>query len=109
MADARDRARREPLLLHRNFVAATLVFLLWTGLAMLIAHWAFERWVTDPEVIAYEWAVLAGTGGVCAIAFVTWTVTRLQHERRRRDEWSAMLNATQALLPDGAARGDGAV
>jgi uncharacterized membrane protein YkvA (DUF1232 family) len=40
-----------------------------------------------------------GTGGVCTIVYVTWMVTRLQHERRRRDEWNQSLNAS--LLPAG--------
>jgi hypothetical protein len=102
MQDARARAAHEPLLLRRNWAAAALVFLLWTGLALLAAHFAFQRWA-DVEALPYEWAVLSGTGGVCAIAFVTWMVTRLQHERRRRDEWNSLLNAS--LLPPGDSRG----
>lgn len=97
MEDARERARQQPLLLHRNWGAATLVFLLWTGLAVYLAHLAFRRWAI-PEDLPYEWAVLAGTGGVCTIVFVTWMVTRLQYERRQRDEWNMLLNTS--LLPD---------
>lgn len=96
MDDARERARSEPLLLHRNWAAATLVFLLWTALAVFLAHLAFVKWADD-DAKPYEWAVLAGTGGVCSIMFATWMVSRLQYERRRRDEWNALLNAS--LLP----------
>jgi hypothetical protein len=92
MADARQRAHVEPLRLHRNWGVATLIFVLWTALAMLLAHLGFQRWA-DAEARPYEWAVLAGTGGACAIAFVTWMVSVLQHEARERDEWSEVLNA----------------
>jgi hypothetical protein len=96
MADARSRAHLEPLLLHRNWVAAVLVFLSWVAVALLAAHVAFVKWA-DPETRPYEWAVLAGTGGLLTIGFVTWMVTRLQYERRQRDEWNASLNTS--LLP----------
>ncbi|GBF94114.1 hypothetical protein Rsub_07101 [Raphidocelis subcapitata] len=96
MADARQRAHLEPLLLRRNWVAAVLVFLSWVAVALLCAHLAFDKWA-DAESRPYEWAVLAGTGGLLTIGFVTWMVTRLQYERRRRDEWNASLNAS--LLP----------
>lgn len=99
MADARNRARTEPLLLHRNWGMAVAVFALWAGAAMATAWWAFDRWFADDDTRPYGWAVAAGTGGACAVAFVVWMVSRLQHERRRRDEWNAALNA--ALLPGG--------
>jgi hypothetical protein len=45
------------------------------------------------------WA--AGTAGGATILFVTWSVSRLRHERRRRDEWSTTLLASPAdLAPD---------
>jgi hypothetical protein len=106
MQDARARAAREPLLLHRNWMAAAAVFLAWTGLALVAAHFAFQRWADD-EALPYEWAVLAGTGGVCTIIFVTWMVTRLQHERRQRDEWNMLLNAS-LLPPEGSGGSSGA-
>lgn len=105
MTDARRRAREEPLRLHRNWVVATLIFLMWTAGAMLVAHLAFQRWADD-EALPYEWAVLAGTGGACAIAFVTWMVSTLQHEARERDQWSLVLNAP-LNPPDSDADGDG--
>ncbi|KAI8476148.1 MAG: hypothetical protein J3K34DRAFT_286300 [Monoraphidium minutum] len=92
MADARERARTEPLRLHRNWGAATLVFLMWTGLFVLCAHLAFQRWADD-DTLPYEWTALAGTAGVCTIAYVTWLVATLSYERRRRVEWSSALNA----------------
>lgn len=42
MADARRRARDEPLRLHRNWVAPAVVFVLWTGAALVVAHFAFR-------------------------------------------------------------------
>jgi len=75
------------------------------GIALLIAHWAFWKWAGD-EFTGYEWAVLAGTGGVCTIIFVTWMVTRLQYERRQRDMWNASLN-TSLLAAPGDAGGEG--
>ena len=107
MADARARARAEPLLLRRNWLAATLVFALWTALLAGAALWAFDRWVADDETRPYGWAVAAGTAGVCSIAFATWLVTRVQHERRRRDEWNAALNAPLLAGAGGSGGGSG--
>jgi uncharacterized membrane protein YkvA (DUF1232 family) len=105
MVDARARAHAEPLLLHRSWAAAVVVFALWTAGAVAVAHYCFARWAV-PEDRPYEWAVLAGTAGACAVAFATWTVSRLSYERRARDEWNAALNA--GLLAAGDGRGDDA-
>lgn len=96
MADARRRAEAEPLLLSRNWWAAVGIFMLWAGVAVWLVHYLIQRY-GDEELVEYEWAALAGTGGIATILFVTWSVSRVSHERRRRDEWNTALLAPPHL------------
>jgi hypothetical protein len=66
MADARRRARDEPLLLSRNWCTAVLVFFAWAVLALWLVHVLVQRY-GDAELVEFEWAALAGarfTGAV---------------------------------------------
>eukprot|EP00882_Tetradesmus_deserticola_P011361 GHRQ01012019.1.p1 GENE.GHRQ01012019.1~~GHRQ01012019.1.p1 ORF type:complete len:256 (+),score=74.39 GHRQ01012019.1:425-1192(+) len=92
MQDCRQRAEEEPLLLERNWVVAVLVGLVWTAGLLLLVHWLVVQY-GDERVRPYEWAVLCGTGGVAAIVFSVWMISRLRYEARRRDEWNAHLLA----------------
>lgn len=90
MADCRSRASHEPLLLERNWGVGVLVFCLWTAGLLLLVHWLVAAYGSE-DLQQYEWAVLAGSGGVAAILFSLWMVSRLRYEARRRDEWNACL------------------
>uniref|UniRef100_A0A383VAP8 DUF1232 domain-containing protein n=1 Tax=Tetradesmus obliquus TaxID=3088 RepID=A0A383VAP8_TETOB len=92
MQECRQRAEEEPLLLERNWVVAVLVFVLWTAGLLLLVHWLVRQY-GDDDLRPYEWAVLAGTGGVAAIVFSVWMISRLRYEARRRDEWNVALLA----------------
>jgi hypothetical protein len=92
MQECRQRAEEEPLLLERNWVVAVLVFVLWTAGLLLLVHWLVQRYGHD-DLQPYEWAVLSGSGGVVAILFSVWMISRLRYEARRRDEWNACLLA----------------
>ena len=92
MQECQQRAEEEPLLLERNWVVAVLVFVLWTTGLLLLVHWLVRQY-GDDDLQPYEWAVLAGTGGVAAIVFSVWMISRLRYEARRRDEWNACLLA----------------
>ena len=70
MADARQRARNEPLRLHRNWVAATIVFLMWTGLALLLAHLVFQVGTLSARMCVHACVRARVCAEVCACACV---------------------------------------
>jgi uncharacterized membrane protein YkvA (DUF1232 family) len=86
MEDARERARREPLLLHRNWPAALVFFLLWLLSAEVLCGWLLGRYASE-ELLGDRWAVYAGVAGLGCVAFSAWAVGRVRYDRRRRDAW----------------------
>jgi hypothetical protein len=85
MADSRVRAAVEPLLLHKNWAVATLVFALWCSGLLLLENWLIEAYGA-PQLRCWKLEVLAGSGGVLLLGYVVWAVFQIRHERRRRDE-----------------------
>lgn len=94
MLECRERATHEPLLLHRNWLVATVIFLLWTSGLLFLVHWLVITYGND-DLLQYEWAALAGTGGVAVIVFVVWLVSRIRYEARRREEFNVSLLSAQ--------------
>lgn len=88
MEDSRARAAAEPLLLHKSWVVASLVFCLWCGGLLLLEHWLIGQY-GSPQLQQLEWAVLGGSGGLALLVFVVWAVLRVRHERKRREAAAA--------------------
>eukprot|EP00775_Hariotina_reticulata_P004748 gene4748-4998_t len=86
MQDCRHKAATEPLLLHRNWLVAVLVFLLWLSALLLLVHWLVVAEGSGATVKEYEWAVLAGIAGAAAVLFALWIISRIRYETRKRDE-----------------------
>lgn len=84
MLDSRIRAAAEPLLLHKNWVVATLVFVLWCSGLLLLEDWLISSYGA-PQLQQWQLAVVGGTGGVLVAVFVVWAVLRARHERKRRE------------------------
>jgi uncharacterized membrane protein YkvA (DUF1232 family) len=95
LEDSRERARREPLLLHRNWPAAIVFFSLWLLSAELLVAWLLDKYAS-PELFGDRWAVLAGVAGLGCVAFSAWAVGRLRYDRRRRDAWNLSHSSQQA-------------
>lgn len=94
MEDSRERAAAEPLLLHKNWAVATLVFALWCSGLLLLEHCLIEAYGSVQLQQQWQWVVLAGTGAAALLVFVVWAVLRARHEQRRREEaarWGALL------------------
>jgi uncharacterized membrane protein YkvA (DUF1232 family) len=85
--DARARARREPLLLHRNWPAAVVMFSIWLASAELCVAWLIGKY-GHQELREDSWAVMAGVAGLGCVVFSAWAVGRLRYDRRRRDAWN---------------------
>jgi hypothetical protein len=84
MFDSRIRAAAEPLLLHKNWVVATLVFALWCLGVLVLEDWLISSYGT-PQLQHWQVAVVGGTGGVLVAVFVAWAVLRSRHEQKRRE------------------------
>jgi hypothetical protein len=82
MADSRVRAAAEPLLLHKNWAVATLVFALWCSGLLLFENWLIQGY-GPPQLQYWRLEVLAGSGGVLLLGYVVWAVLQVRHERRR--------------------------
>jgi hypothetical protein len=83
MEDSRIRAATEPLLLQKNWVVATLVFVLWCSGLLLLESWLINRFGPAP-LQQWQLAVLGGTAGVLGLVFGVWALLRVRHERQRR-------------------------
>lgn len=83
MEDSRIRAATEPLLLHKNWVVATLVFVLWCSGLLLLESWLLSKF-GPPQLQQWQLAVLGGSAGVFGVAFGVWALLRMRHERQRR-------------------------
>jgi len=85
MEDSRDRAAVEPLLLHKNWVVATLIFALWCAGLLWLEYWLVGRY-GSVQLQQWKWPVVAGTGTAAAVVFLVWVVLRVRHERRRHEQ-----------------------
>lgn len=83
MEDSRIRAATEPLLLHKNWVVATFVFVLWCSGLLLLENWLLSKF-GPPQLQQWRLAVLGGNAGVLGVVFVVWALLRARHERQRR-------------------------
>jgi hypothetical protein len=92
MEDSRMRAATEPLLLHKNWVVASLVFSLWCAGLLLLEHWLIATY-GSPTLQQWQWWVVGVTGWAALLVFVVWAVMRVRFERKRREEAGVALLA----------------
>lgn len=85
LEDSRDRAAVEPLLLHKNWVVATLIFALWCAGILWLEYWLVGRY-GSLQLQQWKWPMVAGTGAAAAVVFLVWVVLRVRHERRRHEQ-----------------------
>lgn len=84
MEDSRIRAAAEPLLLHKNWLVATLVFTLWCSGLLLLENWLIQQYAR-PQLQQWRLQVVGGSGVLLVVVFVVWVFMRVQYEREKRD------------------------
>ncbi|KAK9823146.1 hypothetical protein WJX72_000606 [[Myrmecia] bisecta] len=73
---AKARADTEPVRLRENWVAAALMFALWDGLAVLLAH-VITRKYGNRYWRHHDWIVMLIVGGTMALVEISWIIWRL--------------------------------
>jgi uncharacterized membrane protein YkvA (DUF1232 family) len=95
MEDARHRAMSEPLSLHRNWLVATLILLMWLACIEWALLWALQLYAQD-GVLQYQNYILGGTAAGAVVVFVAWGV--LQHRKDACRREAAANDLSQPLL-----------
>ncbi len=84
MEDARHRAVAEPLRLHRNWLMATLIFLIWLACIEWALLWSLQQYAQE-DVLQYQNYILGGTAAGSVVIFLAWAVLQLRKEAAKRE------------------------
>lgn len=72
-ADAKERADVEPLRLNENWIAATMIFVLWDCIALYVT-WAISRHFGNAYLLAHIWIPLLAVGNALVVSEVGWSI-----------------------------------
>ncbi|KAI7837408.1 hypothetical protein COHA_008775 [Chlorella ohadii] len=88
MADARERAEREPLRLRNNWGMACVFFAMWDALLLALGWWAIKRF-GGPGLRHWRWWIEGGAAVVLIAGEAAWSWRRYRQEVLQEAERAA--------------------